>query len=119
MRPEIAVSSALRRYLEKLNDHLITESSLTLEHFRFNERNRLPGESIPDYVALFRHLSRHCEFATWLDSLLCDWFVCGLSDVGVSSFTSNTVGSDNIKKLLPGRMRRAGQAESCNIYAPS
>ena len=48
------------------------------EHFQFHRRNQAVGESVAEYVAGLRRLTRHCEFGAYLDDTLRDRFVCRL-----------------------------------------
>ena len=49
------------------------------ERFKFHSRVQKQGESVRDYLAALRKLSKHCGFKKFRMEALCDRFVCGLS----------------------------------------
>ena len=61
-----------------LEDHLMPKRLVISERFRFYNRNQQPQESMNDYVAELRRLTKHCKFGGNLDEMLRDRFVCGL-----------------------------------------
>ena len=61
-----------------LKRHFEPRSLVIAEHFYFNRRNQLPGESVADFIAELRRLASTCQFETFLSDALCDRFVCGL-----------------------------------------
>ena len=48
------------------------------ERFKFNSRNRQPGESISTYMSKLRRLTEYCEYGAVLDDMLRDRLVCGV-----------------------------------------
>lgn len=44
------------------------------ERFKFNSRNRLPDETISNYIAELRQLTEHCNFGTTLEEFLRDLY---------------------------------------------
>ena len=48
------------------------------ERFRFYQRLQREGESIANYMAELRRLSKHCDFGDYLDTALRNQLVCGL-----------------------------------------
>ncbi|CAK1588895.1 unnamed protein product [Parnassius mnemosyne] len=65
-----------------LRNHLQPKPSPMAERYRFRQRRQTDTESISDYVAALKKLSRHCEFGAVLQDNLRDQLVCGLrSDV--------------------------------------
>ena len=63
--------------MEALKDYQI------MQRFKFNSRNRLPGESIAQYVANLRSLSEHCEFRSFWNDMLRDRLVCGIENPAI------------------------------------
>lgn len=61
-----------------LQEHLQPKPSVMAERYRFRQRRQLSGESIAEYVANLKKLSRFCGFKTDLEENLRDQFVCGL-----------------------------------------
>lgn len=60
-------------------DHRRPKPNPIAERFKFNSRNRLPDESIADYVAELRRLTEYCEFGQTLSDMLRDRLVCGIN----------------------------------------
>ena len=50
---------------------------------KFDQRTRLPNESISAFVAALRHLSEYCEFGESLNERLCEKFVTGVNHVEI------------------------------------
>ena len=46
--------------------------------YKFNKRDRQPGESIPFYVIELKHLSEHCDFGVTLENMIRDRLVGGV-----------------------------------------
>lgn len=63
-----------------LSDHFSPPPSKIASFFKFFKRDQLPDERIVDYIADLRRMASHCNFATSLDRILRDRFVCGLRD---------------------------------------
>ena len=68
---------------EALQGYFSPKPSQTMQRFKFHSRNRLPGESITEYVAHLRSLSANCEFGTFWDDMLRDRLVCGIEDSAI------------------------------------
>ena len=49
------------------------------ECYKFNKRDRKPGETVNAYIAELRKYSEHCAFGTGLNEYLRDRLVCGLN----------------------------------------
>lgn len=68
--------------VDLMKNHLQPKPSILAERFRFRQRRQLPAESIADYVADLKRLSRQCEFTSSLEENIRDQFVCGIrSDI--------------------------------------
>lgn len=63
------------RYLQ---NHLQPKPSILAERYRFRQRRQMTGESIAEYVAELKKMSRYCEFNSNLEENLKDQFVCGI-----------------------------------------
>ncbi|XP_047989130.1 uncharacterized protein LOC125228561 isoform X2 [Leguminivora glycinivorella] len=61
-----------------LADHLQPTPSVLAERYKFRQRKQAKSESVADYLADLKKLSRFCDFGTWLDESVRDQFVCGL-----------------------------------------
>ncbi len=64
----------------KLSAHFITTKIEIAERFRFYQRKQQPEESVVNYLASLRNLSKDCAFAAFLNQALRDAFVLGLLD---------------------------------------
>ena len=49
-----------------------------MERYKFNKKDRQPGESIPFYVTELKRLSEHCDFGVTLQDMIRDKLVCGV-----------------------------------------
>ena len=49
-----------------------------MERYKFNKRDRQPGESIPFYVTELKRLSEHCDFGVTLEDMIRDRLLCGV-----------------------------------------
>ncbi len=71
-----------KRYQELkdlLKGHFEPKPLVIAERYHFHRRDQAEGESIAEYVAELRRLSRTCEFGTeYLSEALRDRLVCGL-----------------------------------------
>lgn len=63
----------------KLKNHFNPKPNEIIERFNFNKRTQKKGESIADFVADLRKLSKFCNF-TELNNMLRDRVVCGATD---------------------------------------
>lgn len=64
-------------------DHGQKDSSVVQHRFKFNSRSQREGESIADFVAELRRLSKDCQFEASLDDMLRDRLVAGIRDTRV------------------------------------
>ncbi|CAG9091401.1 unnamed protein product [Plutella xylostella] len=69
----------LEELVKVVQDHLQPTPSILAERYRFRQRRQESGESVIQYVAVLKKLSRFCDFGSALDDNLRDQFVCGLS----------------------------------------
>jgi len=66
-----------------MRNHTNPKPSEIVQRFKFNSIVRTPGESIANYVAALRELSKHCNFGDHLEEMLRDRLVCGVNDVKI------------------------------------
>ncbi|XP_061723525.1 uncharacterized protein K02A2.6-like [Cydia pomonella] len=59
--------------------HLQPKPSALAERYKFRHRKQATNESIAEYVAILKRMSKTCEFGLWLEESLRDQLVCGLS----------------------------------------
>ena len=63
-----------------LTEHYCPPPSEVMQRYRFNSRNRQPGESVAAYVADLRRIAEHCEFGATLKKMLWDRLMHGIND---------------------------------------
>ncbi|XP_046665591.1 uncharacterized protein LOC124357656 [Homalodisca vitripennis] len=61
-----------------INDHLYPTPSFVCERYKFSLRNQHDGESIAQYIAQLKNLSKYCEFGASLNDYLRDRLICGI-----------------------------------------
>ena len=54
-----------------------------VQRYKFNTRNRAPGETVAAYVAALREIAEHCNYGTSLPEMLRDRLVCGVNHDGI------------------------------------
>lgn len=64
--------------VDLLRGHLQPAPSVLAERFRFRQRRQNGTETVAEYVAELKKLSRYCKFGDGLNENLRDQFVCGL-----------------------------------------
>ena len=52
--------------------------SIIMERYKFNKRDRQPGESISFYVTERKLLLEHCDFGVTFEDMIRDMLVCGV-----------------------------------------
>ena len=58
-------------------------SSPIVQHYKFNTRNWVPGETVVAYIATLHELVEHCNYGTSLSEMLWDRLVCGVNHDGI------------------------------------
>ena len=65
--------------VSKMRAHREPRPSVIVQWYKFNSRQRLPSESIAEYVAALRKLAEFCNYGESLDEILRDRFICGIA----------------------------------------
>ncbi|XP_047517455.1 uncharacterized protein K02A2.6-like isoform X1 [Pieris napi] len=76
--PKKPSSLTFKEVVNLMETHLQPKPSILAERYRFRQRRQQENESIADYVADLKKLSRFCDFSTTLEDNIRDQFVCGL-----------------------------------------
>ena len=63
-----------------VEEHHNPTPSVIVKCFQFNSRNRQQGESVANFIAELRHLTRYCAFGDALKDMLCDRLVYGIEN---------------------------------------
>ena len=61
-----------------MNEYQNPNPSVIMGRYKFNKKDRKPGESIPFYVTELKRLSEHCDFGVTLQDMIRDKLVCGV-----------------------------------------
>ena len=61
-----------------------------VQSFHFGTRNQKSRESVGDYMLALKKLAVHCNYSEFLDRVLRDRFVCGLSNPKIQNKLLNT-----------------------------
>ena len=67
-----------KKLVRVMNKHQNPKPSVIMERYKFNKRDRQPGESIPFYVTELKRLSEHYDFGVTLEDTIRDRLVCGM-----------------------------------------
>nr|CAI5844998.1 unnamed protein product [Callosobruchus analis] len=73
----------LQTVIQKFDEYCDPIKNEVFEHFKFFQRNQLPGESIDQFVTELKSLASTCEFGTLTDILIRDRIVLGVSDLRI------------------------------------
>lgn len=65
-----------------LSLHFKPKLIVIAEHFRFYKRQQKNNETVSEYILALKELASTCEFGQFLNDVLRDQFVCGLSGEG-------------------------------------
>ena len=85
--PRALEEVSLSEILQVLLDHLyMSEKSVIIECFRFNQRKHCDEESVMVYIAELQKLSINCIFGDTLNDMLRDRLVCGLYSLKIQKF---------------------------------
>ncbi|XP_063370633.1 uncharacterized protein K02A2.6-like [Cydia amplana] len=74
-KPTTKTFADLTAILEK---HLQPKPSVLAERYKFRHRKQGDSESMSNYVAVLKRMSKTCDFGAWLEDSLRDQFVCGI-----------------------------------------
>ena len=80
LHPEAPKENTFDQLAKTLKEHLEPKPQTIVERFHFHRRNQEQSESVLDYIAELRRLSATCDFGGYLNEVLRDRFVCGLSN---------------------------------------
>ena len=69
--------------VSKMKAHREPRPSVIVQRYQFNSRQRLPSESMAEYIAALRKLAEFCNYGESLDEMLRDRFVCGIAHSAV------------------------------------
>ena len=72
----VELCALVKEYYEPLPSPIV-------QRYKFNTRNRAPGETVAAYVAALREIAEHCNYGTSLSEMLRDRLVCGVNHKGI------------------------------------
>lgn len=70
LQPTTLDEATYAAILEKLTKHYAPKPSPIVQRFKFNTRERQPGESISVYIAALRTIGEHCGFGDSLTDMI-------------------------------------------------
>ena len=100
--PNKPIEKSFKQICDLLNEHLNPEPNVIVERYVFNTYTRKENESVADFVAKLRHLSRYCNFGINLSDMIRDRIVCGVNNAEIQRkllAVGNTLTLDNAMKL--------------------
>ena len=63
-----------------VKSHFNPKPSESVQRHKFNNRFRLNGENVSDFVAALRNMAEYCNFGGSLENMLCDRLVSGINN---------------------------------------
>ena len=78
--PETPPSHSYTKLVDLLTKHHNPTPPITAQRYRFHSHTRRIGESVNEYVAALRTISKHCDFKDTINDMLRDRLVCGIGD---------------------------------------
>ena len=81
--PKPPESLKLSELTDILKLHYEPQPLVIAERFQFHRRFQTADESIAEFMAQLRRLSKHCDFQDYLEQALRDRLVCGLGNEGI------------------------------------
>ena len=81
--PKPPESLKLSELTHILKLHYEPQPLVIAERFHFHRRFQTADESIAEFMAQLRRLSKHCDFQDYLEQALRDRLVCGLCNEGI------------------------------------
>ena len=102
-----------------MNEHQNPKPSVIAERYKFNTRDREPGESIPFYVTELKRSSEHCDFSVTLEDMIRDRLVCGVRSLKVQQclLAETELNFDRALKIASAMERT--EKNVCNIEGSS
>lgn len=110
----------------KLKNHFLPARVEIAERFRFYQVKTKPEESVANFLATLRNLTKHCAFGTFLESALRDSFVIGLQDKRIQTklLAEATLTLESAFKLASSmeaakqQTKQLWQVEQINVLKP-
>ena len=82
LHPQAPGDTSFKTIVDKMTKHFQPEPSEIVQRKRFHSRQRLPNESVNEYVTQLKHIAEHCNFGNSdrLKEMLRDRLVCGIAN---------------------------------------
>ena len=80
VNPRKPTDKSFAELVNLVKNYLNPRPSSIVYRFKFNNRFRQQQETIQQYVAKLRNLSKHCEFGNQMEKMICDRLVCGVNE---------------------------------------
>ena len=72
----VELCTLVKEYYEPLPSPIV-------QRYKFNTRNRAPGETVAGYVAAFREIAEYCNYGISMSEMLRNRLVCGINHDGI------------------------------------
>ena len=105
--------------IELVKKHLNPKPNVIVERYKFNSRSRKSGESVPDFVAELRHLSRNCEFNESGGEMIRDRLVVGVNDVHIQRKLLGEIGLTLERAIMVAVGMETATREAATMSASS
>ena len=109
LHPEAPKEKTFDQLAKTLKEHLEPKPQTIVERFHFHRRNQEQSESVLDCIAELRRLSATCDFGGYLNEVLRDRFVCGLSNEATQKRLLTEQNLDIAKALEVAQAMEAAQ----------
>lgn len=80
LAPAKPSTKSYKEICDLMKDHVSPKPIVIAERYIFYNRKQRNGESVTQYLTELRKLSETCNFKEFLEEVLCDMFVIGLTD---------------------------------------
>ena len=114
--PTDITTLSLDQVVELLTVHYRPQTIEIAERYKFFKRIQEDQERTTDSIAALRRLAKTCNFGGYLDTALCDQFVCGLNDRQCQRELLSTQGLTLQTAIQKATAAEAATRESREIY---
>ncbi|XP_065895806.1 uncharacterized protein [Dysidea avara] len=78
--PDALMDVTFTTLVNKMKEHWEPKSSVIVQCFQFNSRQRASNETVAEYMAALRKLAEHCNYGHSLNEMLGDRLVCRIAN---------------------------------------
>lgn len=103
---------------EIMSKHLQPKPSELAERYKFRHRTQKGGETIAEYVAVLKKMSKTCEFGSWLEESLRDQLVCGIASENIRQRLFAESGLDFAKAYKLAASMESAEKDAAMVEGP-